>query len=238
MPSNALTWSSQNGGVASEASYPYISGNGQSEQCRTNIGKLTHNTGYKSISTDEDQIAQALVTYGPLSIAVDATPFQSYNGGVMNNPSCSQTNLDHAINLVGYGSTTVQYWKIRNSWGTVWGEAGYIRLVRGDCACGVCTAVVTATGVSISDSPTPPGPPAPPGPSPTPPGPSPTPPGPSPTPPGPTPCMTCEYNGQCPSGQACYFPSEYASSGCCYPYSPYYDYDSDYAELTNLTVVV
>merc|ERR1712048_591562 len=103
---------------------------------------------------------------GPLAIAVDATPFQSYHGGIMQNPSCSKTRLDHAINIVGYGSASVPYWKIRNSWGTSWGEAGYIRLFRGDCTCGVCTQVVSATGVSISNSPVPPGPsPSPPPPS-------------------------------------------------------------------------
>merc|ERR1712151_117810 len=116
------------------------------------------------ISQDEDKIAQALVQYGPLSIAVDATPFQTYSGGVMNNPSCSKTKIDHAVNIVGYGSTTIQYWKIRNSWGADWGEAGYIRVSRGDCTCGVCTMAVTATGVTVSDhpSPTPPSPPTPP----------------------------------------------------------------------------
>merc|ERR1712139_417400 len=67
-------------------------------------------------------------------------------------------------NIVGYGQTSIQYWKIRNSWSASWGEAGYIRVSRGDCTCGLCTTVVTATGVSISSSPTPtpPGPPSPP----------------------------------------------------------------------------
>merc|ERR1712110_1302895 len=149
LPSLALTWSSQNGGVASEASYPYKA---HDESCR-NVGKLTQNKGYTKISQNEDQIAQALVHYGPLSIGVDATPFQSYTGGVMQNPSCSKTRLDHAVNIVGYGSTTIQYWKIRNSWSANWGEAGYIRVSRGDCTCGLCTTVVTATGVTIKDDP-------------------------------------------------------------------------------------
>lgn len=157
LPSLALTWSSQNGGVASEALYPYKA---HDESCK-NIGKLAHNKGYIKISQDEDKIAQALVQYGPLSIAVDATPFQTYHGGVMNNPSCSKTKIDHAVNIVGYGSTTIQYWKIRNSWSASWGEAGYIRVSRGDCTCALCTTVVTATGVTISasPSPTPPTPP-------------------------------------------------------------------------------
>jgi len=157
LPSLALTWTHQNGGVGSESSYPYTARDGS---CRS-VGSLTHNQGYNKISQDENQIAQALTTYGPLSIAVDATPFQSYRGGVMKNPSCSKTRLDHAINIVGYGVDQIQYWKIRNSWSTSWGEQGYIRVSRGDCTCGLCTTVVTATGVTVSPSPAPPSPPGP-----------------------------------------------------------------------------
>merc|ERR1711881_7709 len=166
MPSSALTWSSNNGGVASEQNYPYL---GYDGTCR-NVGKLVQNTGNVAIGQGEDEIKQALVKYGPLSIAVDASPFQGYNGGIMQNPSCSQTNLDHAINIVGYSSSGgLFYWKIRNSWGESWGEEGYIRIA-GDCTCGLCTAVVTATGVTIANSPTPPSP-NPPSPSPYPPSP-------------------------------------------------------------------
>lgn len=197
----------------------------------------------KKIATDESQITQALQNYGPLSIAVDANGFNGYNGGVLRNPSCSKTQLNHAINIVGFGVDQIPYWKIRNSWGSNWGEQGYIRLYRGDCTCGVCSQVVTATGVTVSGAPTPPGP-SPPTPGPTPcneecswfsacssgkceyphwwsesgccsSGPSPSPPSPSPSPPGPSPCTTCEYNSQCPSGQKCYYPSSSATSGCC-----------------------
>merc|ERR1712188_164144 len=114
-----------------------------------------------------------------------------------------KSQLNHAINIVGYGTQNVPYWKIRNSWGTTWGEQGYIRLYRGDCSCGVCKQVVTATGVTVSGAPTPPGP--------SPPGPSPTP----PSPPGPAPCHTCMWNDQCPERQDCYYPSRWASHGCC-----------------------
>jgi len=151
LPSRALTWSSQNGGVASEQDYPYEGFFGEFERCRK-VAKLVQNSGYSKIGRSEDSIKQALVKYGPLSIAVDASPFQSYHSGIMKNPSCSQTKLDHAINIVGYShSDNLFYWKIRNSWGASWGEEGYIRLA-GDCTCGLCTTVVTATGVTFSDS--------------------------------------------------------------------------------------
>merc|ERR1712139_661000 len=83
LPSRALQWSKQNGGVASEQSYPYTARDGS---CRS-VGKIIHNTGYQRISENEDQIAQALAKYGPLSIAVDANGFNGYHGGVLRNPS-------------------------------------------------------------------------------------------------------------------------------------------------------
>merc|ERR1739848_598908 len=92
LPSLALTWSSKNGGVPSEASYPYKA---KDESCRS-ASLLTHNTGYSTISKDEDQIAQALVKYGPLSIGVYAPPWQSYTGGIFDNSCDGQ--LDHAVN--------------------------------------------------------------------------------------------------------------------------------------------
>lgn len=202
LPSSALQWSSQHGGVASEQNYPYTARDGS---CRRSIGAVIHNTGYQRISQDEGQIAQALATYGPLSICVDANGFNGYNGGVLQNPSCSKSALNHAINIVGYGRDNVDYWKVRNSWGTGWGERGYIRMYRGNCQCGLCTQVVTATGVTVSGTPTPPGP--------SPPGP--TPPGPSPSPSPPGPCQSCQWNEQCPSGEECYYLSASATSGCC-----------------------
>jgi len=198
LPSLALTWSSQNGGVASEASYPYKA---EDESCRS-LGAIVHNKGYVKISQDEDQIAQALAQYGPLSIAVDATPFQSYHGGVMNNPSCSKTKIDHAVNIVGYGETTIKYWKIRNSWAASWGEEGYIRVSRGHCTCALCTTVVSATGVTVSNSPTP------------------TPPAPPPTPSG---CS--DEISNCPSGGwECEFLASVCqkSCGCCSASPPSY----------------
>ena len=43
------------------------------------------------------------------------------------------TSINHAVVLIGYGTdlaTGKDYWLVRNSWGTSWGEAGYIRLLR------------------------------------------------------------------------------------------------------------
>jgi cathepsin L len=75
----------------------------------------------------------AVATIGPMAISVDASTWHAYSSGVYN--GCNQVNpeIDHAVVLVGYGSENGQnYWLVRNSWSASWGEAGYIKLHRGD----------------------------------------------------------------------------------------------------------
>merc|ERR1712072_1174858 len=82
------------------------------------------------------------------------------------------TNLDHGILVVGYGSESgTNYWKVKNSWGTVWGLRGYGNLERGKGGAGECGLLAQASYPVVSGAPGPspgPSPPSPPSP-PTPP---------------------------------------------------------------------
>jgi C1A family cysteine protease len=65
--------------------------------------------------------------------------FLQYKGGIFNSPECG-TKLDHVVNVVGYGNENGQdYWIVRNSFGTQWGEQGYIRFAmqEGQGVCGI-----------------------------------------------------------------------------------------------------
>merc|ERR1712187_310413 len=136
-----------------ESSYPYKGSNGQCKAAKATEQVFINN--WTRISTDEDQIAAALIKYGPLAIGINAGPMQFYFGGIANpwRILCNPKALDHGVALVGFGvQASKKYWIIRNSWGEAWGEGGYYRIIRGRGACGLNTMVTTATGVQIKSA--------------------------------------------------------------------------------------
>lgn len=121
-------------GITSEAFYPYISGaTGLTGTCKSNGGSFKI-AGYTQVSSSCTALAAAVLVR-PVSVAVDATNWSSYTSGIFSN---CDTNVNHAVIVVGVNSTV---WKIKNSWGTGWGKAGFIYLSasNGNNTCSVCT---------------------------------------------------------------------------------------------------
>lgn len=143
----AMQWLAEHGGVATEADYPYL---GYDDTCKYTPSMMKVNvTGYRNVSTDETEIAASLVELGPLSIGVVADPWQFYIAGIANPWFCGG-DLDHGVLLVGYGHgkgliSSADFWLVKNSWGSSWGESGYIRLERGKGVCGMNQDVSTST---------------------------------------------------------------------------------------------
>eukprot|EP01116_Phalansterium_solitarium_P002652 TRINITY_DN127_c0_g1_i2.p1 TRINITY_DN127_c0_g1~~TRINITY_DN127_c0_g1_i2.p1 ORF type:complete len:371 (-),score=153.17 TRINITY_DN127_c0_g1_i2:252-1364(-) len=131
------------GGQASEWTYPYISYFGANETCKFggNTPAMANVTGFTVLPSNEfDAVFTAIAEVGPLAVNVDASSWSSYESGVYN--GCNQTNpdIDHVVQLVGYGTDPQlgDYWLVRNSWSPAWGESGYIRLARNSSPqCGV-----------------------------------------------------------------------------------------------------
>lgn len=126
--------------MCTEQSYPYRGWGGmlagcKAANCTTGIAKGGV-TGYTDVAKKSEKDLMSAVNQQPVSIGVDAGAFQSYKSGVLTG-SCG-TSLDHGVLLVGYGTDASKgdYWLVKNSWATTWGEVGYIRLARG---AGVCS---------------------------------------------------------------------------------------------------
>jgi len=137
----------QHGGIDTEAAYPYTGLSGKCAFKATQEGAAI--SKWVAIPQgDEDALLDAVATVGPVSIGVDAAiGWQLYSGGILKPRLCSSDpkHLDHGVAIVGYGSevvkgTSTDYWIIRNSWGKRWGESGYLRIVRGQNACGLANA--------------------------------------------------------------------------------------------------
>jgi cathepsin F len=134
------------GGAVSETSLSY---NPKFKKCQLNSGmtKLVQVSSYTDISTNEIDIANTLATYGPISTSINGNILQTYVSGIISNPNCS-LSLNHAVILIGYGPASdgsgTDYWIVKNSWGTSWGESGFFRIQRGVGRCGINLNASTA----------------------------------------------------------------------------------------------
>jgi C1A family cysteine protease len=143
-PPTAYQFVMSEGGMEDESDYPYTAQDGTCA-FQANLVKVTiSNWQYATTNSDETTMQSNLASWGPLSICVDAEPWQDYTGGVLMASDCSN-QLDHCVQLVGYDMTqSTPFWIVRNSWGTDWGENGYIRLQYGQDTCGCADEATSA----------------------------------------------------------------------------------------------
>jgi len=141
---NAFQYIAANG-LCKEADYPYTSSGGRNARCKSDCTIVDGTTGlkYTDVSNSESALASA-VSQQPISVAVDAdSNWQHYKSGIMT--VVEGTQLDHGVLLVGYGTDGGDnYWKIKNSWASSWGESGYIRISKdinqADGPCGITSS--------------------------------------------------------------------------------------------------
>ena len=130
----------QNEGLMAEEDYPYIS---EAGECKYNENKaLVKVKQFSFVPKNEEEMKKALYKYGPLAGAINGALTAFYSGGIYDpviDEICPNI-INHAVLIVGYGVdkfTGTKFWRIKNSWGTDWGEGGYFRLLRGRGTCGI-----------------------------------------------------------------------------------------------------
>lgn len=127
-------------GLTSADNYPY---EGKVNRCQTNRPKVQGSRvrSFVDVPADEEAMKQILYTRGPLYVTLYASPaFASYTSGIYTDPQgeCEGMESNHALLLVGYGEEAGQeYWILKNSWGTAYGENGYVRVSRGVNLCNI-----------------------------------------------------------------------------------------------------
>jgi KDEL-tailed cysteine endopeptidase len=125
-------------GQCAASSYPYTAKDGTCHSCSA----VAHATSCADVKPNDQLSLKAAVAKQPVAVAIEADTkyFQSYSGGVLTSSSCG-TSLDHGVLAVGYGEENGQkYWLVKNSWGTSWGEQGYVKIGRSESTndAGIC----------------------------------------------------------------------------------------------------
>jgi len=149
----------QAGGLDTETSYPYRSGDGNDYSCHFNKAAVAAKISGFTYATppcqdacnnqNEPLLASNMAATGPVSVCLNAEPWQDYMGGILKS-GCGHavSDMDHCVQLVGYntgGSTP--YWIIRNSWNTDWGIQGYIYVAQKSNLCGVANEATFVTAL-------------------------------------------------------------------------------------------
>ncbi|KAL1315580.1 hypothetical protein HN51_017584 [Arachis hypogaea] len=190
-----------NGGIDSEADYPYTGFDGTCDQNRKNA-KVVNIDDYEDVPAYDELALKKAVANQPVAVAIEGggREFQLYVSGVFTG-RCG-TALDHGVAAVGYGTEGGhEYWIVRNSWGASWGEDGYIRMERnlGNSRAGKC-GIAIEPSYPIKNGPNPPNP--------------------GPSPPSPVkPPSVCDNYFSCQSGNTCCCLFQFGNAcfdwGCC-----------------------
>jgi len=128
-----------NEGIQLEKDYPYKAADGS---CEADWGGAVTVSEVNPVKSYSQDALMAAIANGVTSVTIESasTVFRMYTGGVISDTSCG-TTLDHAVSAVGYGTdavTGLDYYLIRNSWGSAWGDNGYVKLARVGDGYGIC----------------------------------------------------------------------------------------------------
>lgn len=126
-----------NGGISLEKDYPYKAG---TDACFSEYGGPVQVKSVHAVKSYSESQLLAAIAQGPVSVTVDAdsTYYRNYKSGVITSTDCG-SKLDHANVAVGYGTEDGNdYYLVRNSWGSSFGDGGYLKIGRNGDGYGIC----------------------------------------------------------------------------------------------------
>ena len=150
---SALQYVQDAGGICSEAEYSYVGY--QDDDCHDECSPVASITAHSCVDSMNETALLRAVTAQPVAVAVEADQpvFQHYSGGIIDDARCG-SNLDHAVLIIGYGTdpaSHVDYWIVKNSWSSRWGQGGYALMRRGKNMCGLAMEPVLPTLIKSAD---------------------------------------------------------------------------------------
>jgi len=140
-------------GVALESKFPYTEAEGTcSYKTSQAYAKMT---GYVSVTAKSSSAMKTALAGGIVDTSIDASSvkFQLYSSGVYEDSNCAtgKLKLNHEVSAVGYGTVDgTECLYVRNSWGTSWGDAGYVYMPMASNTCGILSDPYYPTGVSYA----------------------------------------------------------------------------------------
>merc|ERR1712203_1309459 len=139
------------------------------EKLSSNVQMENWSRGYKITKApvawrpSDEQIMKHVMEFGATAVALYASDkgFGHYKSGVFD--KCNNNKVNHAVLIVGWGTEkNIPYWLIKNSWGSGWGDVGYIKIKRGTCyinkygSSPVVSVKTTGQAGPVKPAPTPP----------------------------------------------------------------------------------
>ncbi|CAH1401291.1 unnamed protein product [Nezara viridula] len=120
----------QNNGIDTELAYGYEALEGACRFQPSAVGATLR--GYGTVASSEKSLQAAIIDIGPISVGIHVNNnFFAYGGAIFDDGSCDPNVINHAVLVVGFGSAGGQdYWIVKNSWSSLWGENGYMKIAR------------------------------------------------------------------------------------------------------------
>lgn len=135
--------------LCTEEEYPYEAKDGKCSVKQKKCSYENKQRSYNLLEQGESNLKEALQD-NPIAVSIRADELKDYVSGIFGGDNCPEYPIpDHGVVVVGYGeSSEGNYFRIKNSWGSDWGESGYFRLEAdysdawGVGACGLTMSVI------------------------------------------------------------------------------------------------